>query len=220
MLRRLLWLEWTLGGAALHALAAAPEAAPMKIYTRTGDRGETGLFGGQRVPKDDARVEAYGDVDELNAVLGLAAVRARGGGRGGASRSGSASVQADLFTLGANLATPAPEDGGRAQRPPPRRSPPSASRRWRAGSTRPTRSWRRCAPSSSPAGARPPRACTWRAPSAAAPSGGSSPSPATTRVDAEVVRYLNRLSDLLFTLARAGEPPGGRGGRGLAAPSR
>ena len=44
----------------------------LKIYTRTGDEGLTGLFGGGRVPKDDARVDAYGDVDELNATLGLA----------------------------------------------------------------------------------------------------------------------------------------------------
>ncbi len=44
----------------------------MKIYTKTGDAGDTGLFGGPRVPKDDARVEAYGAVDELNAHLGAA----------------------------------------------------------------------------------------------------------------------------------------------------
>ena len=44
----------------------------MKIYTKTGDAGDTGLFGGGRVPKDDPRVEAYGDVDELNANLGMA----------------------------------------------------------------------------------------------------------------------------------------------------
>jgi cob(I)alamin adenosyltransferase len=73
----------------------------MKIYTRTGDAGETGLFGGARVPKDDARVEAYGTVDETNAALGVA-------------RSHSAlpyvqrlldELQADLFTLGAELAS-------------------------------------------------------------------------------------------------------------------
>ena len=46
----------------------------MKIYTRSGDRGETGLFGGQRVKKHHPRVEAYGAVDELNAVLGMAVV--------------------------------------------------------------------------------------------------------------------------------------------------
>ena len=43
-----------------------------RIYTRTGDQGETGLFGGKRVAKDDARVEAYGSVDETNAAIGLA----------------------------------------------------------------------------------------------------------------------------------------------------
>jgi len=45
----------------------------VKIYTKTGDAGETGLFGGGRVPKDDPRVRAYGEVDELNATLGFAA---------------------------------------------------------------------------------------------------------------------------------------------------
>ncbi|MBX7074852.1 MAG: ATP:cob(I)alamin adenosyltransferase, partial [Pirellulales bacterium] len=46
----------------------------MKIYTKTGDQGETGLFGGPRVRKDSPRIEAYGTVDELNAVLGAARV--------------------------------------------------------------------------------------------------------------------------------------------------
>lgn len=84
----------------------------MKIYTRTGDRGDTGLFGGQRVRKDDARVEAYGAVDELNAVLGgvAAALDAQGET---ALTSRIRLLQADLFAIGANLATPAPEDGGR-----------------------------------------------------------------------------------------------------------
>jgi cob(I)alamin adenosyltransferase len=83
-----------------------------RIYTRTGDRGETGLFGGQRVRKDHARVEAYGDVDELNSVLGLAiAALEREGGEETAAELRA--VQSDLFTVGANLATPAPEDGGR-----------------------------------------------------------------------------------------------------------
>ncbi|MGH2830600.1 MAG: ATP:cob(I)alamin adenosyltransferase, partial [Actinomycetota bacterium] len=48
----------------------------MKIYTKAGDGGETGLFGGARVPKDHRRVAAYGDVDELNAAIGLAAATA------------------------------------------------------------------------------------------------------------------------------------------------
>src|SRR5687767_2272664 len=53
---------------------AHPTLPPMtlRIYTRTGDRGDTGLFGGGRVGKDDVRVDAYGEVDELNAVVGVA----------------------------------------------------------------------------------------------------------------------------------------------------
>ena len=50
---------------------AADTLKAMRIYTRTGDQGETGLFGNKRVPKEDLRVEAYGTVDELNAFLGL-----------------------------------------------------------------------------------------------------------------------------------------------------
>jgi cob(I)alamin adenosyltransferase len=74
----------------------------MKIYTKTGDAGSTGLFGGGRVPKDDVRVQAYGDVDELNAVIGMA-------------RSIETlpridevlvPIQRDLFAIGALLATP------------------------------------------------------------------------------------------------------------------
>jgi cob(I)alamin adenosyltransferase len=74
----------------------------MNIYTRTGDRGDTGLFGGGRVPKDDPRVEAYGDVDELNAALGLArAIELM-------PRVDEVlvPVQRDLFAIGALLATP------------------------------------------------------------------------------------------------------------------
>ncbi|MEO6444918.1 MAG: cob(I)yrinic acid a,c-diamide adenosyltransferase [Gemmatimonadaceae bacterium] len=74
----------------------------MKIYTKTGDEGQTGLFGGGRVEKDHPRVEAYGDVDELNACIGLA-------------RSIElmpridevlVPIQRDLFSIGALLATP------------------------------------------------------------------------------------------------------------------
>jgi len=74
----------------------------MKIYTKTGDAGDTGLFGGGRVPKDDPRVEAYGDVDELNAVIGMArAVEPL-------PRIDEILVpmQRDLFSIGALLATP------------------------------------------------------------------------------------------------------------------
>jgi cob(I)alamin adenosyltransferase len=74
----------------------------VKIYTKTGDAGDTGLFGGGRVPKDDPRVEAYGDVDELNAVIGMArAVEVM-------PRIDEVLVplQRDLFAIGALLATP------------------------------------------------------------------------------------------------------------------
>ncbi len=73
----------------------------MKIYTRTGDTGQTGLFGGGRVAKDDARVAAYGEVDELNAALGVA----RAAGLGGLD-AWCQDLQDQLFTLGAALATP------------------------------------------------------------------------------------------------------------------
>ena len=75
----------------------------MKIYTRTGDEGETGLFGGPRVRKDAQRVEAYGAVDELNAVLG-GAVAALGDDP---LRGMLVEVQSTLFDLGGELATPA-----------------------------------------------------------------------------------------------------------------
>jgi len=74
----------------------------MKIYTKTGDAGETSLFGGRRISKDDLRIEAYGTVDELNSMIGVC-------------RSLNTmqeldrileGIQRDLFTLGADLATP------------------------------------------------------------------------------------------------------------------
>jgi cob(I)alamin adenosyltransferase len=75
----------------------------MKIYTRTGDEGETSLFDGTRVPKDDARVDAYGDVDELNAWLGLA----RSSLRETDLDEALTRIQRDLFAVGAELADPA-----------------------------------------------------------------------------------------------------------------
>ena len=73
----------------------------MKIYTRKGDTGETGLLGGGRVAKDDARIEAYGTVDELNAAIGLA----RAGTLPESIDEILEVVQNDLFALGADLAS-------------------------------------------------------------------------------------------------------------------
>ena len=72
-----------------------------KIYTRGGDGGQTSLSDGSRVAKDDLRVAAYGDVDELNAVIGLARLHASGN-----IDETLARIQHDLFDLGADLATP------------------------------------------------------------------------------------------------------------------
>ena len=75
----------------------------MKIYTKTGDEGETGLFGGQRVSKASDRVEAYGEVDELNSVLGV--VRASGA-FGPPLDALMQTIQSRLFDVGAELANP------------------------------------------------------------------------------------------------------------------
>ncbi len=74
----------------------------MKIYTKTGDKGETSLFGGKRVLKDDLRLNAYGTTDELNSILGLAVIEVKSD----ELKSIIKSIQNDLFTLGSDLATP------------------------------------------------------------------------------------------------------------------
>src|SRR5687768_6714723 len=87
----------------------------MKIYTRTGDAGETGLFGGPRVAKDDPRIAAYGDIDELNAVLGVA----RAEPLGAEIDTVLGTIQNHLFDVGAELATPDPAKHGTAIIGPP-----------------------------------------------------------------------------------------------------
>ena len=74
----------------------------MKIYTKTGDDGTTGLFGGGRVPKDSVRIEAYGTVDELNSTLGIA----RANLEDKVLSDLLERIQQNLFVLGADLATP------------------------------------------------------------------------------------------------------------------
>src|SRR5262245_15678314 len=82
----------------------------MKIYTKTGDEGQTGLFGGPRVRKDDVRIEAYGTVDELNAALGWARCQPLPP----AIDRCLVRVQSELFSVGAELATPDPARHGTA----------------------------------------------------------------------------------------------------------
>lgn len=93
----------------------------MKIYTRTGDNGTTGLFGGPRVSKDHARIEAYGTVDELNALLGCirGGLETACGERTGLAKAAVllrkfddcfVLIQHELFSLGAELASPRPDE--------------------------------------------------------------------------------------------------------------
>jgi cob(I)alamin adenosyltransferase len=76
----------------------------VKIYTKTGDAGQTSLFGGARVAKNDPRIEAYGTVDELNSLLGV--VRATNPAPSADLDTDLAAVQSDLFEVGAHLASP------------------------------------------------------------------------------------------------------------------
>jgi cob(I)alamin adenosyltransferase len=82
----------------------------VKIYTKTGDRGETALFGGGRVPKDHLRVSSYGDVDELNSAIGAAMACAPVEFETVLLDS----IQRDLFAIGGHLASPAPNKVAKA----------------------------------------------------------------------------------------------------------
>jgi cob(I)alamin adenosyltransferase len=74
----------------------------MKIYTKTGDKGETGLFGGERVPKNSLRIEAYGTIDELNSFIGLAITEVKSA----EVKNLLEIIQNELFTVGSDLAAP------------------------------------------------------------------------------------------------------------------
>jgi cob(I)alamin adenosyltransferase len=83
----------------------------MPMYTRGGDKGETALFGGARVPKSHPRVAAYGSIDELNCALGAARAALPAGGEFRALDEGLERLQAECFVVGALLATPADKSG-------------------------------------------------------------------------------------------------------------
>src|SRR5436305_1062385 len=84
-----------------------------RIYTKSGDRGETGLGDGSRVPKDHPRVAAYGEVDELNAVLGVLLTQS---GLDADTAALLRSIQSDLFDVGADLCVPPTADEAPGQK--------------------------------------------------------------------------------------------------------
>jgi cob(I)alamin adenosyltransferase len=172
----------------------------MKIYTRTGDRGETGLFGGGRVPKDHVRVDAYGEVDELNSTLGIAIVHVDAEGETELA-DGLRQVQADLFTIGANLATPSVDDGGRDNPHVPTLDAAriAALEAWidaADGELEPLRSFILPGGSAAASMLHLARTVCRRAERRVVTLAHQA------TVDEAMVIYLNRLSDLLFTLAR------------------
>jgi cob(I)alamin adenosyltransferase len=170
--------------------------AAMKIYTRTGDTGQTALFGGGRVLKNDLRVAAYGEVDELNAVIGL--VR---------SAPPSAffdplfeNIQRDLFSIGGQLATPDPSRVAKAiakaELPVDRVSEFERIMDVAEEELLPLRSFVLPAGSPKAVALHLARTVCRRAERSVVALAQTNPVPAQFLV------YLNRLSDLLFTLAR------------------
>jgi cob(I)alamin adenosyltransferase len=167
----------------------------MKIYTKTGDSGETSLFDQTRVPKSDPRVEAYGDVDELNACLGVA----RAAGVSADVAALIESLQKDLFALGARLADPSARIAARVTKA---AITDAHVERLEAtidqleGELPPLK--RFVLPGGTPAGAalHLARTVCRRAERRVVSLG-------TEAADPAALVYLNRLSDLLFVLARA-----------------
>ncbi len=171
----------------------------MKIYTKAGDSGQTALFGGQSVAKDVPRVEAYGTVDELNACLGLVGVVPNGLPSDLATIL--ARVQSELFDLGAELATPPERAGDRlAYRVPTMESAgvealEAEIDRYETELT-PLKTFIRPGGTQAASTLHLARTVCRRAERRVVTlAAGESVNP-------EVVRYLNRLSDLLFVLAR------------------
>jgi cob(I)alamin adenosyltransferase len=169
----------------------------MRIYTKTGDGGETALLGGGRVSKDHVRVHAYGEVDETNAVIGLARTTLPTD----FADELLAAVQRDLFTVGGRLATPEPV----SLREPRREKVVVGVERIAAleraideaeGELPPLRSFLLPGGTPKAAALHLARATSRRAERAVVHLSHVEPVPS------EILVYLNRLSDLLFTLAR------------------
>jgi cob(I)alamin adenosyltransferase len=175
----------------------------VKVYTRRGDAGETDLFGGGRVPKDHLRVEAYGAVDELNASLGAAAAASPSAD----VRALVEELQARLFDLGAHLAAPDPGRRAKSQLPGPRAEDVEALERRIDGfeaELEPLRRFVLPGGSAAAAAFHVARTVCRRAERRAVSLGREE------GLDPVVVCYLNRLSDLLFVLARVENRRAGR----------
>jgi cob(I)alamin adenosyltransferase len=166
-----------------------------RIYTKTGDRGDTALGDGSRVAKDHARVAAYGEVDELNAVLGLLQVQLEAGAESDLVRC----IQNELFDVGADLCVPE-----RADEPPGQhlRVRPEQAQRLEAAIDRLNAGLEPLTSFVLPGGTFPAawahlaRTVCRRAERAVVTLARSEP------INPQLVVYLNRLSDLLFVLAR------------------
>ena len=166
----------------------------MKIYTRTGDTGETALFDGTRVRKSDRRVDAYGHIDELNATLGLA----RASCADPVIISRLEQLQRDLFALGARLADPAARIAGRVTKAALGQEDVTRLEAWIDEADAELRPLRRfILPGGSVTGAtlHVARTICRRAERHIVQLGDDA-------VDAILIAYVNRLSDLLFVLAR------------------
>ncbi|MFZ2874723.1 MAG: cob(I)yrinic acid a,c-diamide adenosyltransferase [Phycisphaerales bacterium] len=179
-----------------------------RIYTRTGDDGTTGLATGARVRKDDPAVEAYGTVDETSAALGLAVLATSGAGETGAElRPLLQRIQNDLFDLGADLATPISpgEQPGKALRTVASQTG-SLEREIDRFNERlsPLTSFVLPGGSSLGAALHLARTVCRRAERLAVTLSSDRPG----AVNQEAIRYLNRLSDLLFVLARVANDNG------------
>ena len=166
----------------------------MKIYTRTGDGGETALFDGTRVPKSDLRVAAYGDVDELNAWLGLVrAVRLDADLDAMLVR-----IQRDLFALGSRLADPSRRIAERVTKAAISADDIDRLERWidaLESEVPPLRRFILAGGTTAGASLHVARTACRRAERAMVALGTPSMAP-------ELLTYVNRLSDLLFVMAR------------------